>query len=217
MQETTLPIKGYRGEMVPNRFFLQDGAVSHLAIVLPGYGYNCDMPLLYFTVSHLLDQGAEVLQVDYDYSRLPAYRALDAEERQRWLVADVTAACQAALAQREYQRITLIGKSLGTRAMAHLLTTEEALQSAATVWFTPPWHEEPVHACLLAARQPALVVIGTADLYYDPELIAEIGRAINGELVVVADAEHGLEITGDVVRSVQAVEQAIRAVQRFIA
>jgi hypothetical protein len=34
--------------------------------------------------------------------------------------------------------------------------------------------------------------------------------------VVVADAEHGLEIVGDVVRSVQAVEQAMRAVQRFL-
>ena len=216
MQETALTITGYHDAAVPNRFFRHDGAVSHLAIVLPGYGYNCDMPLLYFTVSHLLDQSVEVLQVDYTYSRLPEYRALDAEERQRWLVADVTAACQMALAQREYQRITLIGKSLGTRAMAHLLATNEALQNAATVWFTPPWQEEPIRACLLAARQPALVVIGTADPYYNPDLAAEIRQAINGELVVVTDAEHGLEVTGDVVRSVQAIEQAMHAVQRFI-
>jgi len=216
MQETTLTIKGYRGELVPNRFFRHDDATSHLAIVLPGYGYNCDMPVLYFTVSHLLDQGVEVLQVDYAYSRLPAYRALDAEERQRWLVADVTAACRTALAQRPYQRLTLIGKSLGTRAMAHLLATEEALQSTATVWFTPPWHEAPIRASLLAARQPALVVIGTADPHYDPDLAAEIRQAINGKMLVIADAEHGLEVTGDVVRSVQAIEQTMRAVQRFL-
>jgi hypothetical protein len=151
MQETTLTIRGFHDALVPNRFFRQDAAASHLAIVLPGYGYGCDMPLLYFTVSHLLDQGAEVLQVDYTYSRLPAYRALDTEGQQQWLVADVTAACRMALDQRPYQRITLIGKSLGTRAMAHLLTTEEALQGAATIWFTPIWHEEPVRACLLAA------------------------------------------------------------------
>lgn len=216
MQETTITVIGYRGAPVPNRFFRYEGEVSHLAIVLPGYGYNCDMPLLYFTVSHLLDQGIEVLQVDYTYSRLPEYRALAAEERQRWLVADVTAACRAALAQREYQRITLIGKSLGTRAMAHLLATEEALQAASTVWFTPPWHEEPIRTCLLAARQPALIVIGTADPYYNPELATEIRKVINGELVIVADAEHGLEVTSDVVRSVQAIEQTMHAVQRFI-
>lgn len=217
MQETTLTIKGYQDASVPNRFFRQDDHASHLAIVLPGYGYNCDMPLLYFTVSHLLDQGIEVLQVDYTYSRLPEYYPLDAEERQRWLVADVTAACRTALAQREYQRITLIGKSLGTRAMAHLLATEETLQGAKTVWFTPPWHEAPVRASLLAARQPALVVIGTADPHYDHDLAAEIRRTTNGELLVIADTEHGLEVTGDVVRSVQALEQAMRAVQRFIA
>lgn len=216
MQETTLMITGYRDAPVPNRFFRHDGEVSHLAIVLPGYGYNCDMPLLYFTVSHLLDQGVEVLQVDYNYSHLPEYRALDTEERQNWLVADVTAACGAALAQREYQRITVIGKSLGTRAMAHLLATNEALHNAATVWFTPPWHEEPIRQALLAARQPALVVIGTADPHFDTDIAAEVRQAIDGELIVITDAEHGLEVTGDVVRSVQAIEQAMHAVQRFI-
>ncbi len=137
MQTTTLPIRGYRDEAVPNRFHRQDTETDHLALVLPGFGYSCDMPLLYFTVSHLLDRGADVLQVEYDYGRQPDYRALDANARLRWLRADVAAAWQAAVAQRPYRRFTAVGKSLGTRALPELLAAEPRLQDAQTIWFTP--------------------------------------------------------------------------------
>lgn len=215
MQTVTLPIRGYRDEPVPHRFHRQDTEAHHLALVLPGFGYSCDMPLLYFTVSHLLDQGADVLQVEYDYSRRPAYRALDADERQRWLLADVAAASRAALAQRSYRQFTVIGKSLGTRAMPHLLATAPRLRHARTIWFTPVWLEEAVAAHLRSAAQPALVVIGTADPYYDAAIVEALRAVEQCEVLVVPDAEHGLEVTGDVVRSVQALEQALRAVQRF--
>jgi len=35
-------------------------------------------------------------------------------------------------------------------------------------------------------------------------------------VLVVEDAEHALEIPGDVVRSVRALERVMRAVQRFV-
>lgn len=215
MQTLALPIRGYRDELVPNRFHRQDAATPHLAVVLPGFGYTCDMPLLYFTVSHLCDQGADVLQVEYDYSRRPEYRDLAAAERHRWLLADVTAACRAALDQRTYQQITLVGKSLGTRAMSHLLASEPRVQHARTIWLTPVWHETAVRAQLLSGAQPALIVIGTADPHYDAATVEAMRAVVQNELVVIPDAEHGLEVTGDVVRSVQALEEVLRAVQRF--
>ena len=216
MRTVTISIRGYRDVPVPQRFLRQDHETSHLAMVLPGFGYTCDMPLLYYSVSHLLDLGADVLQVEYAYNQQPEYRALTADERTRWLLADVTAACRAGFTQRAYRRITLIGKSLGTRAMAHLLATEDALRQARAVWFTPLLQEDRVREHLLGAPQPALVVIGTADPHYDPATLATVQAAIQGEVLVVEDAEHALEIPGDVVRSVRALERVMRAVQRFV-
>jgi len=186
--------------------------------VLPGFGYSCDMPLLYFTVSHLLDVGTDVLQVDYAYDRRPDYRPLAADERQLWLLADVTAAWRVALAQRRYRRFTLIGLSLGTRALPALLATEPRLRGARTIWFSPVWHEEAVGAHLRRAAHPALVVIGTADPASDGALGAARRAADGCTVLVVPDADHGgLEIPGDVVRSVRAAERALRAVRRFTA
>ncbi len=61
-------------------------------------------------------------------------------------------------------------------------------------------------------------MIGTADPAYDGALVAVLRAADGCTVLVVPDADHGgLEVPGDVVRSVRAVEQTLHAVQRFTA
>ncbi len=54
---TTLTIHGYRGEAVPNQFLRPEGAIDHLAVLLPGFGYTLDMPLFYYAGNLLLERG----------------------------------------------------------------------------------------------------------------------------------------------------------------
>ena len=115
---TSLPISGYQDKPVPNTFFRQDGEAQHVAVVLPGIGYTADMPVLYYPATLLREAGADVLQVKYAYTLDPAFQRADDSERLRWLQADVAAAWQAVSEQRPYTRVSLVGKSLGTRAMA---------------------------------------------------------------------------------------------------
>ncbi len=173
------------------------------------------MPVLYFTVSHLLDRGADVLQVDYDYNRRSDYSAMGPAERQRWLLADVLAACRVGSAQRPYRRFTLIGKSLGTRALPILLTAEPAFRTARTIWFTPVWHEPDVRGRLLHAAHPALIVIGTADPHFDVATLDAVRAVGANEVVALDGVDHGLELPGDIVESVRALGVVMQAVQRF--
>jgi predicted alpha/beta-hydrolase family hydrolase len=217
MQTKSLTISGYRGEPVSNQFHQQDAESDHLVLVLPGFGYSCDMPVLYFTINHLLDRGADVLQVEYRYNRHAEYLSSGPHERQRWLHADVSAAWRAALDQRTYQRFTVIGKSLGTRAMPQLLANHPLLNGAHTIWFTPVWHEEPVATALRNIAQPTLVVIGTADPLYDDVLATATAANEHCTVTVIPDADHSLEVAGDVIRSVQILENVLVAIQRFTA
>jgi hypothetical protein len=75
--------------------------------------------------------GADVLCVEYDYYCKPAFRQASGAERDRWLFADATAALEAGLAQRTYEQIVLVGKSLDTLAMGHLITADTATFLAA--------------------------------------------------------------------------------------
>jgi len=62
----------------------------------------------------------------------------------------------------------------------------------------------------------SLIAIGSADHHYDRALLDELHEAMNAELVVVAGADHGFDIPGDVTGSIEALGQAIKALDQFI-
>jgi hypothetical protein len=58
-------------------------------------------------------------------------------------------------------------------------------------------------------------VIGTADPHYDETHLEEIQRATKGEVLVIEGGDHSLEIDGDVLKSLRAIERVMRAVGAF--
>jgi pimeloyl-ACP methyl ester carboxylesterase len=213
---TTLEITGYRGEPVPNTFFRQPQEARHIAIVLPGIGYTCQMPLLYYPTHLLLDRGAEVLWIEYAYGRRADFQTAPASEQERWLLADVTAASRAVLTQRTLQQVTVIGKSLGTLAMGYLLTSEPMFAHARAIWLTPLLRNDRLRAQLQSCAHRSLFLIGTADPHYNPTYLTEVQAAGQGETVVIDKADHSLEIPGNVLASLHIMEQVLRAIERFL-
>lgn len=211
-----LPISGHGGELVPNEFLRQQGGSDHLAVLLPGLGYTCDMPLFYYAEGMLLDAGADVLRVEYAYRLHLSFGDIPAEERTRWLFADTTAALRIGLGQRPYREITFVGKSLGTLAMGHLLG-ELTDRDVRTVWLTPLLRDDDLRGRMLRHRGPALLAIGTADDHYQPTVLDDLREATGSRMVIVEDADHSLDIPGDPVASIAAVSQVVAAMQAFIA
>jgi len=133
-------------------------------------------------------------------------------------LADATAAYRTGLTQREYAEVTLVGKSLGTLAMGHLLTTEKRpANRMRAVWLTPLLRQESLRQQIRRYGGPSLFAIGSADPQYEAALRAEVQEARGGEVVVVEVADHSMDIPGDSVGSGEAVEQGVRALQGFLA
>ncbi len=214
---TTLNIQGYRGEPVPNRFLRAEGAIDHLAVLLPGFGYTLDMPLFYYAENLLLERGWDVLRVEYAYNKRPEFQSLVEPERAQWLLADTAAAWRAGLGQRSYERVVLIGKSLGTLAMGHLLTMTDPPPTVGAVWLTPMLAQERLRQQIQQYGGPSLFVIGTADPHFEPVVLEQMQVATIGEAVVVKNADHGMDIPGDPIASVRAVERVVEALGRFLA
>lgn len=138
MQEpifTSIPISGYQARSVANVFIQQPQVTSTLAVIFPGVNYSCDMPLLYYTARWLIQRNSDVLNLHTEYSQ-PEYRSLSPAQRAEWISADATACVKAALGYREYQKLILIGKSIGTLSLATLVS-QEIGAGATTVWLTP--------------------------------------------------------------------------------
>ena len=210
----TLEIIGHKEKPVPNTLLRQTQSTSHAAIVLPGLGYTAQMPLLYYVAELLLARNADVLQVNYNY--LDAFHGLDRATQRQWLIADSVAAYRALCAQRPYTHLTLVGKSLGTQAMAHLLTTQTFPAHTSALWLTPVLTNPTVRGQIAAFPGPSLVVIGTADSFYNPALLAEFSETPTRKFVIVEDADHGMSVGDDVFRSIQALETTMRAIAAFL-
>ena len=213
----TLEIRGYRDEQVPHTFYEQEETPAQVALLLPGMGYTSHMPLLYYPARIMLSLGADVLGLEYDYNRREDFMALPGEERKQWLLTDATSACHTILMERSYREITLIGKSLGTRAMGHLLTTDDQVREAKAIWLTPVLRSERLCTQIMEWGRRSLIVIGTADPHFNEALLDNLKRETDSEMLIIEGADHSLEIGGDVLRSLAAMEKVIRAIQSFVA
>ena len=214
---TTLSIQGYRGAAVPNQFLRPEGAIDCLAVLLPGIAYTLDMPLFYYAEHLLLGRGWDVLRVEYAYNQRPEFQTLSKPERNTWLLEDTTAAWRAGLGLRTYERVVLIGKSLGTLAMGHLLKMADAPPTVGAIWLTPLLADERLRQQIAQYGGPSLFVIGTADPHFDPVVLEKMQVATVGEAVIVRNADHGMDIPGDPIGSVRAVERVVEALSRFLA
>jgi hypothetical protein len=212
----TFDVIGHRNEVVPSTFFRQEHETNHIAVLFPGFGYTVQMPLMYYTGRLLSESGADVFLVGYNYSQQPGFQSASGEERDLWLRTDTTAAYEMALAQRNYKRVTSVGKSIGTRAIGHLLATEEPLPSLRCVWLTPILRNGMLRAQIKQRPHRALFVVGASDSHYYPDMLAEVRQATAGQVIVIDKADHSLEITGDIVQSIHILEGLIAEIQKFL-
>ena len=212
----TLLIAGFHDEAVPHTFFRQEQPTCHLAILYPGLGYNASMPLLYYPAQLLMARGADVLRVETTYSRRPDFLALSEAGQELWLKADALAACQVGLAQARYERVTLVGKSIGTLAMGYVLAAWPDLPGLECIWLTPLLRNRTLRERFHQVRQRALLIIGAADSHYRPELLTEALAATGGESLVIPGADHSLELRGDLPGSLRELQKIIAAIDSFL-
>jgi hypothetical protein len=173
---------------------------SRWAVILPGANYGPDAPLLWFAREALASAGYDVLAVLDSFDRTA--------DPLRW-VADRT---DAALRHVADARPMLLGKSLTT-----LAAKAAAERSLAAIWLTPLLARghpaaEVVVAGLTSSAAPCLLVGGAADEAWD----GEVARSIPSATVIeIPDADHALQVPGDLVRTLDALREVTTAIAAF--
>jgi alpha-beta hydrolase superfamily lysophospholipase len=212
VQITSLSLTDPDGRSIPNRYFRLEGARA-LGVLLPGLWYTCDMPLLYYARKVLTRLGADVLQVQADYTA-PAFRGLPSDERLRRMVGDARAAIRGVQAQGDYIRLVLVGKSIGTISMAQLLARDLPSDSI-LVWLTPLMHQSWLVEAAMSWKGPSLLVAGTQDSAFDQQALVRLQEA-GTEAFIVAGADHSLEVGENILRCAQIISEYVQALDGFL-
>ncbi|MFN2198823.1 MAG: alpha/beta fold hydrolase [Anaerolineales bacterium] len=210
-----LEIQGYQQKDVPNRFFRNVGPATGIAVLLPGLRYSNDMPLLYYPARYFLNKGFDILQVNTDYSS-DQFSQSSPDRQIDWLGSDARAAVQTVLAQRDYPHLVLVAKSIGTLALSMLLINQPELRSRTTIWLTPLFRLPLVEQATQQLSGPALFVAGTGDSTYDPERLAYLQQHIQAEALIFPQANHSLEIPGDLPGSIDNLQEMMHGIADFV-
>ena len=209
---STLGIVGYDTEPIRNTLTEMGRPTDKIAIVFPGLGYTCQMPLLYYGTKVLLEKGYDVLWVEYNYNR-DEYRYKSDDKKLEWQRFDAEAAFKAAMANKNYKKVLLMGKSLGTVALAHLASSHRDVVGK-VIWLTPLLGHDDVYAKIKENAKDQLFIIGTRDPFFQKDRIDEI-RNLGGKFTVVKDGDHSLEVEKDIGRSQEALRKVIGEVENF--
>ena len=183
----------------------------HLAIYFPGGSLGGQDPfderLAWVTIRALEDAGAVVVPVRYDDDLLsPNQGRFDSGIRRE---------VEGALAFYRPDRLTVVGKSRGTHGL-RLICTEhfEVPDDTRLIWLTPVWRSDGSWNAARSNPFPSLYVVGLADHQYHD---AERHAGVSGETVAIAEADHRLEVAGDVFATLDAWRTMAEAVVRFAA
>lgn len=194
---------------LPHAFLRAEGGSETVALLFPGFGYRVTAPLLHYAEQALLWRGADVLRLDLAYDADPTFPAHDPEARRARIRSDAERALEAALAAGDHRNIVLVGKSLGTLALADLVAGPLADRGPVCVWLTPLLNDAGLREAVTRQRPPSLYVIGTADPLYDAGVLEELRDACGGRSVVVDGADHGMLVPGDMAATLEGLRRVM--------
>lgn len=180
---------------------------KQVCFLISGASYLYDHPYFYYSRMALLARDIDVICIHYVTEEL--FSMTDAESN-ACMTRRVDAVVSEVLATHTYENVQFIAKSLGTIPLAALLA-KPSLQTARFVFLTPVLTE--VAEQIANSSQAGLLVIGTADKFYDEaaletcrtsQLTIDIMEGANHSLDQGFEVDQSLAILGHVVRQIEA-------------
>ncbi|MGN7457964.1 alpha/beta hydrolase [Paenibacillus pasadenensis] len=199
------------GTEIRCRLVRQEGGGSRsLAVLFPGRGYSCDMPVLYYAGKSAMEAGYDLLNLEYGYQ---------AARREPKSFEEMTAAASADCAEvlrpllERYDRLAFIGKSIGTVVSGltlEALKEEGKEKEIRHLFLTPLAQTIP-----FMLQYGGLAVAGTNDPAFGPEELRRIEAAEGIELLQPEGADHALE-TGEAGQSLDMLRMVLAGMESWL-
>ncbi len=209
--------KGYKDRVFPVTLFRYIEGFRGVCIVLPGLGYTSHMPLLYYPTRYLMELGYDIWRFEYEYGRYEDFLNAPPEEKRKWALGDILSGLEELFKSERWKSpLVVIGKSLGTRVMGYLFSQDQRFKDSLGIWLTPVFKSRHLREELRQSFQRSLFVIGTSDPHYERAYIEELSKREEFKVLVFEEADHSLEIDGDLLGSIDMVKRVVEEIREII-
>lgn len=191
-----------------------DNDARKLCVLLSGTNYLYDKPLMYYTNMVMLQQGYDVVQVNYTYEDSFFEQPVAVIATQ--ILKDVQSVIVDVCKRADYDDILFVGKSLGTIPMSFHFSQKQAIHPK-LIMLTPLLQQEEVYTKLLEIENELLLIIGDADPHYDQQKVAILNEKDNVSVLVISDANHSLDVVpNDMEKSLASLTKTMQRIRAFI-
>lgn len=211
-----LPIIGHTGEPLDNQFWQADPPMGALAILLSGLNYTMDMPVMFFPRQLLLWRNVDVLNLN-PAARSTEFQSAAEVDQLTWLQNDIQAGLKVGLEQGKYQQLILVGKSIGSLAIALGADFSQSVLPTALVWLTPLYRYDIVVQAAMQATGPQVHICGGADSTFKLDRLQQILTAKPDASAYIAEgANHNLEVPGNEQATFAGFSEAMLFLGKFL-
>lgn len=175
-----------------------------LAVILPGLGYHCDKPLLYYTKKYLKTKSYDIEEITYH--DLPQWKKDSLPQIGKIVVQQ---ACEAfeKISVKDYNEIVFVSKSIGSVAACYLSQTVDI--DWKHICFTPVDLTIP-----LLETGHMTIFSGTDDPLVDGSHLERVCKEKKIPLHRIKHGNHSLE-TGDVLYDIRQLKDIITIVNKI--
>lgn len=170
------------------------GTNGRVAVLLPGASYSPDRPVLYYAREVLRAQGWSVEEVWWNPEDLASDEA-------------VIRTAKAAFEKVADSNPLVVGKSIGSLALPLV-----AQRGWPAIWLTPLLNRPELLDALKIVTSKTLLVGGTADDYWNSKVAVASGQ----QILEMPGADHGLEIPGNPLASVDLLSELVKTMKLFV-
>jgi len=206
IQAHRIEVESPFGVTIRNPFFTHEPVADKLMILLPGRGYTNDHPVMHYVAKLGMQHGYDVLGVQYGFQVSGADLTPD---KLPLVQQDVWSTVKQAL-QRPYQRVVIVGKSMGTPLAVEVAKTLPP-EKVSLILLTPIGD-----AMQDVGNLPTLTVIGTSDAAYSAAEVKAFEGSATVTWRVFSGLGHSLELTDDWQGSLKALGEIIAACEAFL-
>lgn len=195
-----------KGNKVNNNFYYNKDKNNSLVVLFPGVNYSCEKPLLHYARKVASIKGQDVLCISYGYK-------LSKDDIGKPIIKTITDEVFQAIkncSDKEYNNIFFISKSIGGE-IAGNIASKIGYENVKSLYLTPT--PSTIDHMIKANCS---VIVGTKDKIFTEENIKSINVYKNINLILVDNAQHSLEVDGNIEDSIKSLGKAARVFIQFL-
>lgn len=178
-----------------------------LAVILPGIGYTLDRVTLEYSSNLALQLGFDVLKIEYGFQVGRGEFHPDIEFN---IIAEESFKLLKSTLRNKYRNIVFIGKSIGT-CVQNVLNKNVKGYNVTNIYISPI--NKTVQ---MGIEKNSLVFTGSSDPLLSSENLEKIEEVNGTKLINIDNANHALNVEGDVIKSLEIQLSIIKYMKEFL-